>query len=398
MTGKYPARLGITDWIRAKFQGGIIPPDGKNPRGFDENEGKPLKTPKNPLFMEMEEKTMADYFKEAGYNTSHIGKWHLGQEEHFPEFRGFDENIGGCDLGQPPSYFDPYTPPNNNPDYIIPNIEPRKEGEYLTDREGDEAVRFISQHKDKKFFLHWSPYAVHTPIQGKESLVEKYKQKSSTHQKNPVYAAMVESVDQNVGKLVHALDSLGLSEKTIILFSSDNGGLLGNPNNPITSNFPLRSGKGYPYEGGIRVPTIVKWPMVIQGGSENETPIITMDILPTLLGIIQPDIDHKETNIDGEDILDLWKGNPADFDRDLFWHFPHYRSGDVVPYTIIRSGNYKMIKYYDDTAPELYDLKTDISESENLALSHQELVMELDNKIEKWARDTHAKLPVQKSP
>lgn len=348
MTGKYPSRLGITDWIRAKFQGGIIPPNGNNPTGFDENEGRALKTPKNHLFLELKEKTIADYFKEAGYYSAHIGKWHLGQEDHYPELRGFDENFGGCDLGQPPSYFDPYSPPNDNPDYIIPNIEPRKEGEYLTDREGDETVNFIVKNKDKKFFLHWAPYAVHTPIQGREDLIEKYQQKPTTNQKNPVYAAMVESVDQNVGKLIHALDSLGLSDNTIVIFTSDNGGLLGRDNNPITNNFPLRSGKGYPYEGGIKIPTIIKWPRVIKGGMQNDTPIITMDILPTLMKIINPGFDIKKANMDGVDVYGLLKGEQSTLERDLFWHFPHFRSGDVVPYTIIRSGNYKLIKYYDN--------------------------------------------------
>lgn len=393
MTGMYPARVGVTDWIRAKFQGGNIPENGQNPEGFDHNEGKTLLTPQNYLFLDTKYKTVSEILKQEGYFTCHIGKWHLGQQDHYPEHRGFDFNIGGTDLGQPPSYFDPYQPPTQNVDYQIPNLASRTPGEYLTDREGDEAVMFIHRHKNKKFVLHWAPYAVHTPLQGKEELVEKYREKPKTNHMNPVYAAMIESLDENVGKVLSALDELGLAENTVVIFTSDNGGLVGLEKNRVTDNSPLKSGKGYPHEGGIRVPTIIRWPGVIEAGTVSETPVISMDYLPTMLDIIGLDV--PQFNFDGTSILGVLKtGQPID--RDLFWHFPHYRQDDVVPYSIIRSGSYKLIKYYDGQLSELYNLVEDVSENRNLVEIEPELVKELDGKLNDWLLKTEAKLPKTK--
>ena len=204
MTGKYPARTGITDWIRAKFQGGsglALPTD------FEQTEGKPLKTPKNQGFLPLEELTLAERLKAFGFSTMHVGKWHLGEEGNHPEDQGFDINIGGNDLGQPPSYFDPYLAKNAAPTYVLKNVPPRKEGEFLTDREGDEIVKFI-QNREGQFFIHWAPYAVHTPIMGPEELVDKYKAKTPGIQKNPTYAALVENLDQNVGRDVGLQDEV----------------------------------------------------------------------------------------------------------------------------------------------------------------------------------------------
>ncbi|GAI51957.1 unnamed protein product, partial [marine sediment metagenome] len=195
--------------------------------------------------------TIAEALKSAGYTSCHVGKWHLGADDWYPDRQGFDFNIGGCDFGQPPSYFDPYFRERQGQ---IPTLNRRREGEYLTDREADEAVKFIRRHKDMPFFLYMAHYAVHTPIQGKADLVAKYKAKNppegvlrTANQKNPTYAAMVESVDDAVGKICSVLDELDLAERTIIFFTSDNGGLMS-----VTDNTPLRAGKGYPYEGGIR--------------------------------------------------------------------------------------------------------------------------------------------------
>ena len=243
MTGKYPARTGITDWIRAKFQGGsglALPSD------LEQLEGKPLKTPKNQGFLPLEEQTLAERLKVLGFSTMHVGKWHLGEEGNHPEDQGFDLNIGGNDLGQPPSYFDPYVAKNGAPTYVLKNVSPRKEGEFLTDREGDEILNFI-QSQTGQFFIHWAPYAVHTPIMGPEDLVEKYRGKAPGIQKNPTYAALIENLDQNVGKVMDELSRLGLRENTLFIFTSDNGGLIGNPKNPVTVNLGLRSFKGYPY-------------------------------------------------------------------------------------------------------------------------------------------------------
>ena len=386
MTGNYPARTGITDWIRAKFQGGsglALPTD------FEETDGKPLKTPKNQGFLPLDELTLAERLKAQGFSTMHVGKWHLGEEGNHPENQGFDINIGGNDLGQPPSYFDPYLAKNAAPTYVLKNVPPRKEGEFLTDREGDEIVKFI-QNRDGQFFIHWAPYAVHTPIMGPEELVEKYKAKVPGIQKNPTYAALVENLDQNVGKILSELDRLGLRKNTLIIFTSDNGGLIGNPQNPVTVNLGLRSFKGYPYEGGIRVPTVVSLPGQIPAGTVSQTPIITMDWVPTILEMVG----EKNTSTDGVSLVPalLQKGSLAD--RDLFWHFPHYREPDIRPYSIIRSGAYKLIYYFDGSEAELYDLSNDPLEEKNLAKQLPFLTSQLKTKLDNWWKETDARLPV----
>lgn len=386
MTGKYPARTGITDWIRAKFQGGsglALPSD------LEENEGKPLKTPKNQGFLPLEEETLAERLKKLGFSTMHVGKWHLGEAGNYPEDQGFDLNIGGNDLGQPPTYFDPFLPPNGNKDYVLRNVPPRKEGEFLTDREGDEIVSFI-QKQTGVFFIHWAPYAVHTPIMGPEDLVEKYKGKTQGTQKNPTYAALVENLDQNVGKLMAELERLGLRENTLIIFTSDNGGLIGNPQNPVTVNLGLRSFKGYPYEGGIRVPTIVSLPGQIPSGTVSQTPIITMDWIPTILEMVG----EKKPNTDGVSLAPELQQKGGVVDRDLFWHFPHYREPDVKPYSIVRSGEFKLINYFDGTEPELYDLSKDPLEEKNLSKLQPKQVAILKAKLETWWEETGARLPV----
>ncbi|GGF40957.1 sulfatase [Echinicola rosea] len=394
MTGKYPSRTGITDWIRARFQGGIIPPNGQNPQGYDENGDKPLKTPKNYLYMPLSEVTVAELLKERGYRTAHIGKWHLGPDEYFPEHQGFDVNIGGCDLGQPPSYFDPYKPFNGNEEYNIPNLAPRKEGEYLTDREGDEVVGFIQENKDKPFFVQWASYTVHTPLMGKADLVSDYESKEPGDQQNPVYAAMVKSLDENVGKVVATLDSLGISGNTLVIFTSDNGGLMGNPSHLITNNTPLRSQKGYPYEGGIRVPTIMRWPGKIPQGKETASPMITMDIIPTILNYVDGEV--AEDNWDGVNLVEMINNPEKTYSRDLYWHFPHYRGKDVVPYSIVRSGDFKLIHYYDGKSDELYNLSEDLSEKHNLIAQQKKRVEKMTNMLQNWLENTQAKMPVKK--
>ncbi|MEM7396904.1 MAG: sulfatase, partial [Verrucomicrobiota bacterium] len=279
MTGRYPGRLYVTDWIRSRFQGGRFPDDTVNPFNLPFTGGKKrLMTPRNALWLESSEITIAELLKPKGYVSCHIGKWHLGTDEWYPEKQGFDYNFGGCDYGQPPNYFDPYNQPKGRHQMLrdgIPHLPSRKPGEYLTDREGDEAVGFIRKHKDDPFFLYLANYAVHTPIQARKDLTAKYEAKEKTNQKNARYAAMVHSVDDAVGKVLATLDELKLADRTVVIFTSDNGGLLG-----PTHNAPLRSGKGYPFEGGIRVPWIVKWPGVAQPGSVSAVPVSSVDIFP----------------------------------------------------------------------------------------------------------------------
>ena len=386
MTGRYPARLGVTDWIRSRFQGGKIPEDKKNPTAYVGGAKQKLLCPPNALWMELDEITIAEALKPAGYVNCHIGKWHLGADDWYPERQGFDYNIGGCDYGQPPTYFDPY---HRKGQGDIPTLKPRREGEYLTDREADEAVRFIRDHKDRPFFLYMAHYAVHTPIQAKDDLVRKYEAKEPTEQKNAKYAAMVESVDQAVGKICAALDELDLAGETVVLFTGDNGGLV-----PVTNNAPLRSGKGYPYEGGIREPLIIRWPEVLKPGTISHEPVTSVDYLPTLCeaaGVPLP----ADREIDGVSILEhLKSGGAKALDRDaIFWHFPHYRGRGVVPYSIVRAGDWKLIKRYEGKEFELFNLRQDLSERNDLAQAMPEKVRELDARLRQWLGHTNAKLP-----
>ncbi|MCP4263510.1 MAG: sulfatase [Planctomycetes bacterium] len=385
MTGRYPARIGVTDWIRSRFQGGKIPQDKKNPTEYVGDKNKKLLCPPNALWMELEEITIAEALKSAGYTSCHIGKWHLGADDWYPDRQGFDFNIAGCDFGQPPTYFDPYYRKGQG---AIPTLNPRRQGEYLTDREADEAVKFIRRHKDKPFFLYMAHYTVHTPIQAKKDLIEKYKSKTPTNQKNPTYAAMIESLDDAVGRICSTLDELDLAENTIIFFTSDNGGLLG-----PTNNAPLRSGKGFPYEGGIREPLIVRWPKVVKPGTVSHELVTSVDYFPTICqaaGVPLP----NDRDIDGVSLLGHLKSNGIlELNRHaLYWHFPHYR-GKVVPYSIIREGNWKLIKRYEGRPFELFDLKSDLSEKNDLSTILPSKTRQFDAKLRRWLKLTGAKLP-----
>jgi arylsulfatase A-like enzyme len=384
MTGKSPAKLGLTDYIRPMFRGSHIPADKTYRLTYVGGQNDSLLTPSNPLWLELEEVTIAERLKELNYAIVHIGKWHLGDEDWYPEKQGFDSNIAGCDYGQPPSYFDPY---KNNKLSGIPTLSPRKEGEYLTDRLGDEAVHFIKDHKEKPFFINMNPYAVHTPIQGRPDLVAKYEKKAHPDQNNPSYAAMVESVDMLVGKIMHALDSLDLSENTVLIFTSDNGGL-----ERVTDNTPLRSGKGYAYEGGIRVPLIVRFPGKIAKGSRNDVPVISHDLFPTICDIVNLDV-SESSQVDGVSIKPiLYQGDQPEREA-LYWHFPHYRVGGVVPYSIIRRGDWKLIKRYQGKEFELFNLRNDPSEQTDVSGENQDKVKELNNKLMNWLEESKARLP-----
>ncbi|HOZ47730.1 MAG TPA: sulfatase [Candidatus Hydrogenedentes bacterium] len=384
MTGRYPARLGVTDWIRPEPQRGNPPRPAPNPDEYESDKDKRVLCPRNAYWLELSEITLAEILKPAGYATCHVGKWHLGDAPQYPDKQGFDCNIGGCDFGQPPSYFDPYARKGLEG---IPTLPPRKEGEYLTDREADEAVRFIRGHHSAPFFLYMAHYAVHAPIQGRPDLVEKYKAKPPTNQKDPAYAAMVESVDEAVGRIMAALEELKIDGNSIVIFTSDNGGLL-----PKTDNAPLRSGKGYPYEGGIREPVIVRWPRVVAAGTTCDTPVSSIDYFPTIceaVGIALP----TDRAIDGVSLMPLLR-QTDDLDRDaIFWHFPHYRGEDVVPYSIIRAGDWKLIRRYDGKPFELFNLKEDLSETNERSESLPDRVRELDGRLSEWIEATGAKVP-----
>lgn len=396
LTGRSPARIGITDWIRSEFQGGTIPDDRKNPTEYIGETDKQLLTPPNPLWMEHDEITIAEILKEAGYNSTHIGKWHLGSDDWYPESQGFDFNIGGTDFGQPPSFFDPYY---NERQGYIETLEPRNKGEYLTDREADEALAFIREHQNQPFFLHFANYAVHTPIQAKEETIERFKSKPKTNQRDPVYAGMVYSVDQAVGAIINQLKELNLFDKTLIIFTSDNGGLIDQNGDRFTDNSPLRSGKGYPYEGGIRVPMIINWPGVVKPASISYEPVSSIDIMPTIVDAVGLSL-PEDRPIDGLSLVEhIVTGGQELIDRDaLIWHFPHYRQGHTIPpYSIIRSGKWKLLKWWEGPTFELFNLLEDIGEQNNLVDEMPDKVDELNTMLNEKLKDMNAKLP-RKNP
>lgn len=409
MTGKYPARIGITDWIRGRFSGVEVPENKQNPMGYDTFPKRKLLTPKNPWWMESAEITLAEVLKTAGYTTAHIGKWHLGFADWYPEKQGFDYNFGGTDYGQPPVYFDPY----ERGKFKIENLPGINPGEYLTDREADEAVSFIRAHADEPFYLNMWHYTVHTPLQAKEELIEKYKAKQAANpdlpqyreedsmsarfrsrepldaQKNPIYAAMIESLDDAVGSIVTTLDSLNLRENTIIVFFSDNGGHI-----VSTDNSPLRLGKGHAYEGGIREPMVVSWPQKIAPEAQSDYQISSIDFFPTLCNLAEVPI-PENLQFDGLDFSDVLLGNDGPTRDALFWHFPHYWWGDKVkPYSIIREGDWKLIKRYETNSFELYNLKEDIGEENDLASKLTTRVEVMNEKLETWLAEMGARMPV----
>lgn len=392
-TGRYPHRVGVTDWIRSLFQRGGKGTPEKNPTEYVGGKNRKLLCPPNPFWMEHEEITIAEALAAEGYRTGYIGKWHLGDPAWYPEGQGYHENKGGCDYGQPPSYFDPFNQPKGKHESLregIYQLPGRNPGEYLTHREAAEAEDLIRKWKDQPFFLQVANYAVHTPIQALPEVAAKYEDTPGATQKNAKYAAMVESVDDAVGQVLDTLADLGIDEKTMILFTSDNGGL-DNNNNP-TDNAPLRSGKGYAYEGGIRVPFLVRWPGKIPAGSVSEEPVCSVDLFPTILSVAGVDA-PADRPIDGVDLNSFMQAGGVDaLDRDaLYWHFPHYRHAPG-PYSIIREGDYKLIKFWDGPM-ELYDLGKDLGETTNLAESMPDTVKELDAKLVARLQEDGARLP-----
>lgn len=340
--------------------------------------------------------TIAEALKPAGYVSASIGKWHLGNDPQFgPIAQGFDINVGGYSAGHPQNgYFVPYKNPK------LPDGPP---GEYLTDRLTNEALNFIESSKERPFFLYLPHYAVHTPLQAKEDLIEKYKKKpGSNGQNNPKYAAMIENTDQGVGRIMDKLDELELTENTIVFFFSDNGGVKG-----ITSNQPLRGGKGMLYEGGIREPMAVCWPGVVRPGTTCDTPVIGVDLFPTILEMSGVPIPEGKL-LDGVSIVPLLKGT-KDLNREaIFWHFPAYLQGKAEgardphfrsrPAGAVRADDWKLIEYFENGALELYNLADDISEQNNLVDTMPEKTSELHKLMLAWRKQVNAPVPTELNP
>ncbi len=402
MTGKYPVRTGVTDWIPGRqAESGGLPQDKWLAEPFQTH-------------MALEETTIAEALRANGYATMISGKWHLGETEQFwPEAQGFDVNKGGYNAGSPNKgknsngYFSPYG---------NPRLEDGPVGEYLTDRQTDEALKFIGSHQANPFYVYLSYYAVHNPMQGKEALIEKFKQKAISMgiadkerftkdkdwikqapkgdfkerliQNDPVYAAMIYSVDENIGRLLAFLKEKKLYDNTIIVFTSDNGGLSTAEGSP-TTNAPLRAGKGWLYEGGIRVPLIIRIPDSKVKNVENNTPVCGIDFYPTLLDCAG--ISSDQMQVDGISLLPLLKNGKLS-ERPLFWHYPHYSNQGGDPGSAVRLGKYKLIDNFETGKQELYDLEKDISETTDLAESNPQKVKEFYKILNDWRLRNHAKM------
>lgn len=339
--------------------------------------------------------TLAELFRQQGYRTAHFGKWHLGED---PRTQGFDINVAGSQRGSPgrDGYFSPY------------NVEPLEDGpedEYLTDRLTTEAIDFLQASQDSSFFLYMPYYTVHTPLQGKETLIRKYEAKEGDSlQSNAIYAAMVEAMDQNVGRLLSALDSLGLAENTMVVFTSDNGGI-----RAISSQEPLRAGKGSYYEGGIRVPMIIRWPGNTEAGSKSDLPVSNLDFFPTFREVFGQN--QEEKILDGQSLVPILTQEDGFSERPLYWHFPIYlQAYDTIkddgrdplfrtrPGSVVRQGKWKLHEYFEDGGLELYNLEEDIGERNNLAEEMPDKTQEMYQLLNDWRARTNAPVPTEPNP
>lgn len=387
-TGKYPTRAQLTNWL-----------SGRRSARF---QGAPFRE-----YMPLEEVTIAQALKKAGYRTAFLGKWHLGpSEQYWPEVRGYDVNIGGHDRGSPPGgYFSPYK---------NPRLKDGPDGEYLTNRLGEESVKLIDQFKDDPFFLFLSFYVVHTPLQAPNERVAEYQKKKAQlppgedfgpeeqvwpvdqerhvriRQNHPTYAAMVQGMDSTVGMVLDKLKQAGLEENTIVIFTSDNGGLSTSEGSP-TSNLPLRGGKGWLYEGGTRVPYLIKWPGVTKPGSVCKQPVTGNDFYPTFLQMAGLDL-MPEQHQDAVSLVPVLKDPDAKLDREaLYWHYPHYANQGGFPGGSMRAGDWKLIERYEDGRVHLYNLADDLGERTDLAKEMPDRVNQMRQKLHAWYRDVDAK-------
>ena len=383
MAGKYPARLLLTQWL----------PSGR----WDAKKNK-LQEARYLSNLPLEEFTVAEALREGGYKTAFMGKWHLGPlPYYYPEHQGFDINVAGRDYGAPGSYWYPF-----EGSWRIPTTDLKvfkespiegQEGDYLTDRLMEEGDKFIRENSEKPFFLMMSLYAVHSPLQGKPGKVARYeKVPEEQRQGDPRYAAMVETVDDGVGRLMTALREKEIEENTLVIFTSDNGGM-----SKATDNSPLRANKGSNYEGGLRVPVIVKWPGVTEPGSISDEPVISTDFYPTILGatgLPKRPLQH----VDGVDLSSVLKGRSRIDRQSLFWHYPHYNQHPQnFPATVIRKGHWKLIEILDTGELELYNLALDVGEQNNLADVHSGLTQSLLAEMRAWREEVNAD-PMQSNP
>ena len=387
MSGKHPARLHITDWIPGNRS-------QKKLAQMDFVQQLPLS-----------EVTIAEAMKEAGYATGFVGKWHLGGKDYYPDKQGFDVNIAGNHKGSPKGgYFSPHN---------MENLVDGPDGEYLPERLANEAMGFIEANKDKPFYVQLSHYTVHSPVQAKKELLAKYQAKKAAmekpsgedyveeiegvwnkeHQDNAAFGTMVEAMDENVGRVLGKVKELGLEDNTVVIFASDNGGQsILFSKRAWGSNRPLRGGKGWHYEGGIRVATIVKWPGVVKGGSVSNEPVMTMDFYPTMLEMAGLGA-RPQQHVDGLSLVGVLKQKSRLNREALYWHYPHYHGSGHRPSGAIRVGKWKLIEFFEDMRVELYDLKKDIGEGKDLAKTNPDKAKELTKMLHDWRDEVGADMP-----
>jgi len=392
MTGKYPATVQITNFIAGQARGRLLSAPYLH-------------------YLPHEEKTLAAALRDGGYATWHVGKWHLGGEAYWPHHHGFDVNVGGWSAGMPRSYWSPYSNP------MLPD---GPEGEYLPDRLTDEAIRLVRTRRGEPFFLNLWYYLVHIPIQGKPALVEKYKAKAAAmgldqleafevgepfpcehlmrhrvlrrrFHGDPGYAAMIQSLDENVGRLLDVLQEEGIARDTIVIFTSDNGGLATAEGSP-TCNAPLSEGKGWMYEGGTREPLIIRWPGVTEPDSFCSVPVTSPDFYPTLLEAAGLDPLPRQ-HVDGVSFAPLLRG-AGRLDREaIFWHYPHYSNQGGGPGCSVRAGDHKLIEFFEDGRVELFDLRNDVGEKHDLTAEKPDLVRHLRGMLHDWLKRVDARIP-----
>lgn len=390
MAGKYPARLATTDYF------GGPQPDGVAKHWTAK---KPLLPAPYETHLPLEEVTLAEALREGGYATYFAGKWHLGGEGYLPADQGFETSLGGSGGYK---YFSPYE---------NPTLPDGPEGEYVTYRLGRETAAFIDAHKDSPFFAYLCLTAPHVPLQAPKDLIAKYEAKRASLaatepdwakgdersgrvrqvQDHPVYAAMIEAMDTAVGSVLDALDRNGLKDNTIVVFTSDNGGLATAEGHP-TCNLPLRAGKGWLYEGGIRVPLIYRWPGGVPASATRHTPVISNDLYPTLLSLcglpLRPD-QHR----DGHSFAPLFTADASIQHDALFWHYPHYGNQGGTPGAAIRMGDWKLIHFFEDGRAELYNLSDDPGEQHDLAADEPQRVADMRKRLAAWQAETGARFP-----
>ncbi len=394
MTGKHPARLDLTNWIGGEQNGLLLQADYVRQ-------------------LPLEEVTVGEAFQEAGYATGYVGKWHLGAELHLPHVQGFDFTFAVNHAGQPGAYFPPYENPNW-PVTDVPDLEGDPPGSYLTDRLTDVTLDFLENNRGGPFFFVLSHYAVHTPLEAKPEKVAHYEEEAAAlpklgdagfeaehealtklRQDHPTYAGMVESTDESVGRILDKLEELGIADRTAVVFVSDNGGLstlMRRSFNHATANVPLRAGKGWLYEGGIRAPLIVRWPGEAEAGSVAGVPAQSTDLYPTLLEMAGLPA-RPDQHADGVSLAGVMSGRPAPTRDALFWHFPHYHGSGNRPGAAVREGDLKLVEWFEDGAVELYDLERDIGERTDLAAQRPEEVARLRDRLERWRQTVGANMP-----